>query len=228
VILAKHNMNEPFDMDEIQKGLSTKSDQELIGILESPADWMPSVLELTRSELRRRSISPEQIEDRVALVAKQKLEKPVSRSFFRWRSAAIALWLLGVVYGIVGVGNGWLAVKASRGEIQYVPGGGPGKIQPGSGRPDVKLAHGNFLSAEENAGIALLCIGAWYFMRRRTPPALAGGAMAVVFAFLISLQRWIFWADRRHFDPWEPFLLWPFFFYALVYAYRVGTRKTVE
>jgi len=57
---------------EIAKDLSEKSNQELIAILENPSDWLPQIVEFARSELGRRLISTEQIDQTLAVNAKQK------------------------------------------------------------------------------------------------------------------------------------------------------------
>jgi hypothetical protein len=60
---------------DLVKSLSEKSDQELIGILDTPADWRPEVVDFARSELGRRSISTEQIDQKLAENTKHKAEE---------------------------------------------------------------------------------------------------------------------------------------------------------
>jgi hypothetical protein len=219
--LSAFRMNDPLDMNTIEKGLSTKSDQELIAILENPTDWMASVLEFARSELLRRSIALEHIDDRIANNSKGKAQESAPASFFRWRIAATALWLLGILHGVFGAFSCWLASLASRGRIQYVSGGSPWSIQYANGGPSVKLAHLNVLAAGKNSLIAVLCIVGWYFMRRRTPTFVAAGTMNVVLGFFMSAGRWIHSVVRgpTHFDALEPLLFWPMFLYAIVYGF---------
>ena len=62
---------------DLAKSLSEKSDQELIAILENPADWMPPVVEFARSELAHRSISTEQITQTIDINAKQKADEKI-------------------------------------------------------------------------------------------------------------------------------------------------------
>lgn len=65
---------------DLAKSLSEKSDQELIGILETPADWRPEVIDFARSELGRRSISTTQIDQKLASNTKHTAEELQKRS----------------------------------------------------------------------------------------------------------------------------------------------------
>jgi hypothetical protein len=65
---------------DLAKSLCEKSDQELIGILQNPADWMPEVADFARSELGRRSISTAQIDQKLAANTKHKAEELQKRS----------------------------------------------------------------------------------------------------------------------------------------------------
>jgi hypothetical protein len=65
---------------DLAKSLSEKSDQELIGILETPADWRPEVIDFSRSELARRSISTTQIDQKLAVNTKHTAEELQKRS----------------------------------------------------------------------------------------------------------------------------------------------------
>jgi hypothetical protein len=90
---------------ELAESLSSKSDQELIGILERPADWKPEVVDFAHSELGRRSISPEQIEQKIAEDAKQKAEAFQKRSdvpLTFWESVFTALYGAGLgLFGLI-------------------------------------------------------------------------------------------------------------------------------
>jgi hypothetical protein len=95
---------------ENEKSLSSKSDQQLIAILENPAEWMPSVLELTHLELARRSISPEQIAEGISTIAKQKAEEFQQRStkpMTVWETFLAAFYggILGLVIGLIFVNS---------------------------------------------------------------------------------------------------------------------------
>ncbi|MGA3284266.1 MAG: hypothetical protein ABSD57_07400 [Verrucomicrobiota bacterium] len=91
---------------DLAKSLSEKSDQELIGILESPADWKPEVIDFARSELGRRSISTAQIDQKLADSTKQKAEEFQKRStepLSFWETVFTALYggglgLLGLIF----------------------------------------------------------------------------------------------------------------------------------
>ncbi len=134
-----------------------------------------------------------------------------ARSLFRWTPAAIALWLFGVVFGVIGILNIWLATLAARGAL------------PDFGTEDPsKKARVQLVSAAENVGITALCILGWYWMRRRTPTTLLAGAVSVAVGLFITLNRWVYWqlAGTNQW-PWlEPLLVWPFLVYAIVYGYR--------
>src|SRR5713226_5426532 len=134
-----------------------------------------------------------------------------ARSFFRWTPVAIALWLFGVVFGVLGILNIWLATLARRGAL------------PDFGTEDPSK-EGRILlrRAAQNVEIAALCILGWYLMRRRTPTTLLAGAVAVATGLLIDLNRWVFWQlAGSNLWPWlEPLLIWPFLLYAIVYGYR--------
>ncbi len=93
-------MNDPLDHNAIEKGLSTKSDQELIAMLENPSDWMPFVLNLVRSELGRRSISPAQVDERIAIKAKQ-----IAEDFQKRSTLPLTSWetIWTVLYGVIGL-----------------------------------------------------------------------------------------------------------------------------
>jgi hypothetical protein len=65
---------------DLVKSLSEKSDQELIGILDTPADWRPEVIDFVRSELGRRSISTSQIDQKLADNTRQRVEELQKKS----------------------------------------------------------------------------------------------------------------------------------------------------
>jgi ABC-type Fe3+-siderophore transport system permease subunit len=94
----EHRMNatSPSIDSELAKSLSEKSDQELIGILQSPTDWKPEVVDFARSELGRRSVSTARIEQTLAEKTKQKDEELQKRS-----SVPLTFWesFLSVLFG---------------------------------------------------------------------------------------------------------------------------------
>ena len=141
-----------------------------------------------------------------------------ARSFFRWTPAAVALWLFGVVFGVIGILNIWLARLAARGAL------------PDFGTEDLsKEARIQLLGAAQNVGITALCILGWYLMRRRTPTTLLAGAVAVAAGLFISLNRWVHW-QLAGTDQWpwiEPLVIWPFLLYAIVYGYRESRAHDV-
>jgi hypothetical protein len=99
--------SQPIDSD-LAKSLSEKSDQELIGILERPADWKPEVVDFARSELGRRSISTAQIEQTLTEKMKQKDEEFQKRSSVPltfWESVFTALYGAGL--GLLGLFFVW-------------------------------------------------------------------------------------------------------------------------
>jgi hypothetical protein len=98
---------------KLAESLRARSDEDLISIFEKPDDWRPEVVEYARSELTRRSISPEQIRQRLAEDAKQKAEELQRRS-----SVPLSFWqsfftvFYGVVFGLLGLLVVW--PRASR------------------------------------------------------------------------------------------------------------------
>ena len=91
----------------IAKNLSEKSDQDLIAIVANPADWMPPVVEFARSELGRRSISVDQINQMLAINAKheseefqQKSNQALTAWEITWTALAGVLGLLGLIFVI--------------------------------------------------------------------------------------------------------------------------------
>ena len=130
---------------------------------------------------------------------------------FRWTPTAISLWVFGVLFGVIGVLNIWLARLSSQ------------RALPDSSAGDAgKMTHSLLLGAVENGATAALCILGWYFMRRRTPTSLLAGALAASVALFITFRRWLQWqlAGTNQW-PWaEPLFVWPFLLYAVVYAYR--------
>src|SRR5713226_667204 len=103
-------------------------------------------------------------------------------SFFRWTPAAVALWVFGVVFGVTGILNIWLATLARRGAL------------PDFGMEDPsREARIQLLGAAQNVEIAALCILGWYLMQRRTPTTLLAGAVSVAVGLFISLRRWVSW-----------------------------------
>lgn len=94
--------SQPIDSDLV-KSLSEQSDQELIGILENPADWRPEVVEFARSELGRRSLSIENIDQTLAEKSKQRAEELQKRAdvpLTFWESVFTALYGAGL--GLLG------------------------------------------------------------------------------------------------------------------------------
>src|SRR6266852_3296317 len=128
-----------------------------------------------------------------------------ARSFFRWTPAAGALWLFGVVFGVLGILNIWMATLAGRGALRDF----------GTEDPS-REARIQLLSAAQNVEIAALCILGWYLMRRRTPTTLLAGAVAVAAGLFIDLKRWVYWqsAGTDHWPGSEPLLIWAFLLYA--------------
>ena len=95
--------SQPIDSD-LAKSLSEKSDQELIGILENPADWRPEVVDFARLELGRRSVSTAQIEQTLTEKTKLKDEELQRRSsvpLTSWESVFTALYGAGL--GLLGL-----------------------------------------------------------------------------------------------------------------------------
>jgi hypothetical protein len=130
--------------------------------------------------------------------------------FFRWKLAAIALWVFGVIHGLFIVVNVWIGIQLSSGRLSYrVPDAG-------------KLAHSYYRGAWENGVIAGMCLVGWYFIRRRDSTALLIGILAVGFGLCITVRRWIIWQFAGTNPlPWlEPLLIWPCLLYPIVYAYR--------
>ena len=74
---ANHGLQQPIDSN-FAKSLSEKSDQELVGILENPADWRPEVIDFARSELARRAASPAQVVSPAQ--TEQKLEEDTKKT----------------------------------------------------------------------------------------------------------------------------------------------------
>jgi len=99
--------SESIDSD-LAGSLSEKSNEELIGILASPADWRPAVINVARSELGRRSISTAQVEQKLAEDAKKKAEEFQKRSdvpLSFWDSVFTAL--CGAILGLFGLFFVW-------------------------------------------------------------------------------------------------------------------------
>ncbi|HEX3627046.1 MAG TPA: hypothetical protein VH280_16675 [Verrucomicrobiae bacterium] len=96
----------PLIDSELAKSLSKKTDQELVAILECPADWRPEVVDFARFELGRRSVPMEQIEEALAKTEKLKDEELQKRSNVPlplWESilpvlAGFGLNLFGLIY----------------------------------------------------------------------------------------------------------------------------------
>jgi hypothetical protein len=90
---------------ELAESLSSKTDQELIGMLERPAEWRPEVVDFARSELGRRSFSPEQIEQKIAKNTMQQAEAFQKRSdvpLTFWESVFTALYGAGLgLFGLL-------------------------------------------------------------------------------------------------------------------------------
>jgi hypothetical protein len=101
------NKNSRMAIDsDLIRSLSDKSNQELIGILETPADWRPEIVEFARSELGRRSISAAQIDQNLTDKAKKKAEELQKKStdpLSFWETASTVLYggglgLLGLLF----------------------------------------------------------------------------------------------------------------------------------
>jgi hypothetical protein len=129
--------------------------------------------------------------------------------FFRWRLVAIALWMLGALYGVTAAVDWWIWSLATRGAIN---------------NPSIfntrLSAHVYFHGGVADSLITILCIVGWYLMRRRTSRSFCIGACAVAFSFLITAHRWLHWEVIGPNDgDWiEPLLIWPFFLYVILYA----------
>jgi hypothetical protein len=99
------NLASPID-PELAKNLSAKSEQELFGILENPADWRPEVIDVARAELGRRSISQAQIDETLAEDEKRRIEQlgPMANEPLTLSESvsaalsAVGLGLLGLVF----------------------------------------------------------------------------------------------------------------------------------
>ena len=101
-------------------------------------------------------------------------------SFFRWKPAAVFLWLFAIIFGLFGVLNVALARLASLGRLPH----------PVIQNPS-KMARSFIIGAIENIAITTLFIFAWYLMRRRTPITLLVGVVPVWVGLLISVVRWL-------------------------------------
>ena len=94
-----------IDLD-LAHSISVKSNQELIGILEHPAEWRQEVVDFARSELGRRSISSAQIDQTLVKKAGQRAEELQERATVPltfWESTftilyGAALGLLGLIF----------------------------------------------------------------------------------------------------------------------------------
>src|SRR5512141_931254 len=95
----------PQPMDpELARSLSEKSERELMGILENPDDWRPEIVDFARSELRRRSVSTAQIDQKLAEEARQKAEQlgPEASEPLSFRAAVLPV-ICGAVLGLLGL-----------------------------------------------------------------------------------------------------------------------------
>ena len=127
--------------------------------------------------------------------------------FFGWKPTVIILWLFGVIFGICAVFNIWVAKVVARGVV----------------RPNGVLAadwdvHALNRGAVENCLIAVLCLCAWYGMRRRTVAGLFAGAFSAMMALYIITARWRHWYIRNAnaWSRWELLFYWLFLGYAIV------------
>lgn len=96
---SRSNSPEPTSVAPgLAESLSARSDQDLMDILENPVDWRPDVVDFARAELRRRSNSPAEMD--------QKLDEYKNRRSVESDTRAIAPMTQGesvltVVYGAV-------------------------------------------------------------------------------------------------------------------------------
>ncbi len=135
-------------------------------------------------------------------------------SFFKWIPTAIVLWVLGVLFASLAVISAWLVEQETRGAFW--------DVGFGDSRRTVRIL---VRGCAENAVIAVLCITAWYLMRRRERSAFLTGSLAVAAGLSITVSRWIYWEIHgRNPIAWaEPLFLWPFLIYAIVFGY-LGSR----
>jgi hypothetical protein len=194
-----------------KEALRSRSDEELCEMFAHSKEYLPEALEAAKAEASRRNLSFEQSASINQTTAPANVEANIpARPFFRWIPTAVALWLMGGIYGLCGVGNILLARHHAREFLIQMH------------RENQQIIRGLWIGALQNCGIALLCICGWYLMRRRTPPGLIGGASVVAAGLFITVNRSVHWigSSSNHW-PWvEPLLFWPFFLYAIVYGYR--------
>lgn len=83
----------------LAQSLGSKSEEELVGILVTPEDWRPEVVDFARAELERRSILGVEIERKLSEKAQQKGERaevPLTRR------ESVGPFLLGFFLGTLG------------------------------------------------------------------------------------------------------------------------------
>lgn len=140
------------------------------------------------------------------------------RALFRWRPAALVLWLFALLFAAAAVLDVWLATRASRSSLPVVAFQDP--------EHPVRAL---LLGSAENAVISACCMGGWYLMRRRIAITLLAGSVLVMAALFITFRRWMHWEVQGH-NPgsWvEPLLVWPFFLYAILYGYIESRAQQV-
>jgi hypothetical protein len=152
----------------------------------------------------------------VELSAKVEAPRKTNFVFFRWKIAAVFLWIETVLFALVSISSFWVAEQISR--------------KPGLVTNPQKMFALNIRTGIANAFIALLSFAAWCLMRKKTKLTLMMGTLLTCLALITTFRRWIYWNVSGTDDPFwiEPFLVWLPFLYSIVYAYRTSKTITVE
>ena len=146
--------------------------------------------------------------DSAAWVTALKIFRQCCR-FVRWYPAAISLWGVGLIYAAASV----LCVLTL-----------PQLHEIG----DRLGARVTFQSIFLDASIALLCVVAWWMMKRQTKAGLTIGAIAALIALLIILYVWCSTIGTRFWNPSpiEPLLTWTPLLYSVAYALSRRNHKS--
>lgn len=134
----------------------------------------------------------------------------ITQRYFRWPIVVVILVVLALIYAMTAPLDVFLAREATQ-------------------RGDLRMARILYSGAFWNTIVAILCVTAWQFMRRRARVSMVTGAYAVAAALVIVMRTWVIglFRGQNPFPLIEAVLTWLPMLYVIIFALRESKQESL-